>query len=66
LEFPKLGTQPTFDALIGLDCIDGGGIGLILLGCMCIGSVRNIKLINTDFAYTYTSAGQQDMEKIAC
>jgi len=77
LEFPKLGSKPTVDVLIGLDCTDlhysfkdvRGAPGqpvarLTPLGWTCIGNAGNSEQINTNFAYTYFSADQQDMEKI--
>ena len=79
LEFPKLGPRPTVDVLIGLDCADlhysfqdiRGAPGqpvarLTPLGWTCIGPVGNSKQINinTNFAHTYFSVGQTDMEKI--
>ena len=79
LEFHKLGPRPTVDVLIGLDCADlhfsfrdiRGAPGqpvarLTPLGWTCIGPTRSNKQINinTNFAHTYFSAGQADMEKI--
>ena len=79
LEIPKLGPRPTVDVLIGLDCADlhysfqdiQGAPGqpvawLTPLGWTCIGPVVNSKQINinTNFAHTYFSVGQTDMEKI--
>ena len=79
LEFPKLGPRPTVDVLIGLGCADlhfsfrdvRGAPGqpvarLTPLGWTCIGPVGNSEQIgiNTNFAHTYFSAGQADMEKI--
>ena len=79
LKFPKLGPRPTVDILIGLDCADlhysfrdiRGAPGqpvarLTPLGWTCIGPAGNSKQINisTNFAHTYFSAGQTDMEKI--
>ena len=79
LEFHKLGSRPTVDVLIGLDCADlhfsfkdiRGAPGqpiarLTPLGWTCIGPVRTSKQItfNTNFAHTYFSAGKTDMAKI--
>ena len=79
LEFPKLGPRPTVDVLIGLDCADlhysfqdiRGAPGqpvarLTPLGWTRIGPVGNSKQINinSNFAHTYFSVGQTDMEKI--
>ena len=79
LEFPRLGSRPTVDVLIGLDCSDlhysfqdvrgtpGQPVArLTSLGWTCIGNVGSNKQTNanTNFAYTYFSADQQDMEKI--
>ena len=79
LEFPKSGPRLTIDVLIGLDCADlhfsfqdirgvpGQPVArLTPLGWTCIGALRNSKQINinTNFAHTYFSAGQTDMEKI--
>ena len=77
LEFPKLGSKPIVNVLIGLDCTDlhysfkdiRGAPGqpvahLTPLGWICIGNVGNSVEPNTNFAYTYFSADQQDMEKL--
>ena len=79
LEFHKLRPWPTANVLIGLDCADlhfsfrdvRGAPGqpvawLAPLDWTCIGPVKSSKQVNvnTNFAHTYFSAGQVDMEKI--
>ena len=75
MDFPKLGPWPTIYVLIGLDCADlhfsfrdvrgvpGQPVAwLTPLGWTCIGPVGNSEQIsiNTNFAHTYFSAGQED------
>jgi len=79
LNFPKLGSRPTVDILIGLDCADlhfsvkdiRGAPGqpvarLTPLGWTCIGAIDGNRqaTINTNFAYTFFSVGQTDAEKV--
>jgi len=77
LEFPRLGSRPTVDVLIDLDCTDlhcslkdihegpGQSVAhLTPLGWICISNLGNSKQPSTNFAYTYFSTDQQDMEKI--
>ena len=74
-----IGPRPRVDVLIGLDCADlhfsfrdvRGAPGqpvarLTPLDWTCTGPVGNSEQIsiNTNFAHTYFSAGQADMEKI--
>jgi len=79
LKFPKLGSRPTIDILIGLDCADlhfsvkdirgvpGQPVArLTSLGWTCIGAIdgNSQATINTNFAYTFFSVGQTDAEKV--
>ena len=79
LEFPKLGSRPTVDVLIGLDCADlhfsfkdirgppGQPVArLTPLGWTCIGAMDDNKQtkLSNNFACTFFSVGQTDTEKV--